>query len=421
MGKVIEKARRLRLADMESFPSRDPQFMELVGAWARSGLGYRDAVKCAEWGIFPMGGAGVDAPQVILQNVPAQPYIIDPAQFFDRTEGNFITHTSFAFADSKAWQMVNLPNVGVYAKVVVQFDGQLVVGVANATSTAQWPYGILESIQFAGNGNDDLFNCSGLDLKALEHARYPYNGNPTDDDLVGGGVGSGINLAVGTIPLRLTYEIPVAFEEASLVAGLFAQGRSLSINVKGKDAPVARVATLGGGGTVTLSGTWYISVEFFDVPMDQSGRMVLPDVRLLHGFNMVERNHAQNGDHPVELTRGLGQLQRLFAQSVKSTVDPQTFYSPADKADIAEFRLEFGANKTPKKYSPAQTLLSRNVRDYGKKPPYSFAIMDLSRYNSRRDAIQLEGLTELRWVTKVAVAPTGGNGRIRTVEETLFA
>jgi hypothetical protein len=417
----------VKLEDLEQFPdARDRERWTIVEAWAREGRPVREAIRISEHGAMPVSGGAVETGQVVLQNVPVQPYEINPARFFVATERNFVNVASFAAANDTPWTPVQLPSVGVYAKLVVQFVGSIDVGVAAATSTAKWPYGLLESIAFTANGQDDLFSCSGLALKVLERPRYPYL-NSFSQDLAGAAVpvaGAGQNLAVGNIPLRLTWEIPLAFDESSLVGSVFAQAKALSLLLRGKTANVNQIATIGGGGTVVLNAnsTWNVALQFFQIPVDQTGKIVLPDLRYLHGYNELLTPFASLGDVRTGMIRVAGTLQRIFAQNVQQNVAPPAFYNPSAAADVTQYRVEFGANKIPYRFVPAQFLTDENAKDYGAVLPYAFVCLDLARYNAVRDAVNLAGVTELFWVTTLgagAAAPSA-SAQQRVVQETLF-
>lgn len=412
-------ARRIRPSSLEPFPSRE--MWDLIRAWASLGIPLREAFRMAEWGVAPVAGGAVESGQVVLQNVPVAPYEINPPMFFAGTEPNFYQITNFAFSADVQWTPVALPQVGIYGKIVLQFDGTVTIGVANATTTDKWPYGLLDSVAFTANGQDDLYSCQGLALKAHEIARHPYD-NSTGDDEVGPGIGSGGTLAVGTVDLRLTWEIPLEFDPSSVIGGVFAQSKALSLLLKGRDAAIAQIATAGGGGTVTIAGTWYVGLKTYQVPVAQDGKLIFPDIRLLHGFNELVKPFSSVGDVEVPLIRVNGSLQRLLVQMVQKSTAAPNFYEPIDEATLTRYRLRFGGNKVPWDFNPAQFLVSQNVRDYGRTLPYHYVALDFARHNPVRDSINLAGITEAYWISTLASGATApDNGQARVVEETLFA
>lgn len=405
------------LTDLPEFPVSDPAQLEALEQWLACGTDWDDAIRYAESGIRPISGGAISQGQVMLQNVPVgQPFAIKPAEFFAGCERTEYRAAQVAFGAGNTWTPVELPQIGILAKIVVQFVGTLTQTTATGTSTALWPYGLLDSVAFTANGSDNLFDCQGVSLKALEAVRYPYF-NSTADDLVGPGVGAGLTIPTGATSLRLTYEIPLAMDEASLVGALFAQSTALALQLTGRDAATARLVT-NGGGTTAIAGTWHISIEMYRPPAHE-GTLLLPDLRLLHGFHEIPRTHTNTGDVASPLTRTHGTLQRLFVQNIQDTANPIDYYSPVTAAEVVEYRLEIHGAKKPRVYTPAQGLVSRNVRDYGRVLPNSFVALDLVRYNAGRDVIRLDGLTEIQWITNIGAAPV--NGQQRIVQETLAA
>lgn len=406
-----------QLTDLPDFPVENRDQLEILEQWLQTGSSFEEAVANSAHGIRPISGGALSSGQVMLQNVPiGQEFVTEPGAFFQGTERNQYRVDQFAFSAGNSWVPVELPQVGIISKIVLQFVGTVTQATATGTTTPLWPYGMLDESQFTANGSDDLFACQGVSLKALEATRYPYN-NSTADDVIPIGSGGGLTLTVAAHPIRLTYEIPLAMDESSMIGALFAQARALTLQLRGRDSSTARLVT-NGGGTSTISGTWHVAVETYRIPV-RDGKMVLPDLRFLHGFNEVPKTHTNSGDVTSPLTRTNGALQRLFVQNIKDTANPNVHYSPTASADVEEYRLEVHGNKKPYIFTPAQTLASRNVRDYGRVLPSSFVVLDLVRYNPTRDVINLGGLSELAWVTKIAAAPT--NGQQRIVQETLFA
>lgn len=405
------------LAASRSNPIELPKGRQLTAMerWLKTGATFDAALERSAWGA-PISGGAVDSTSgVVIQNRPlGLDAVINPEVFFAATEPGFVkheikTHPGFAQPFS-----VKMPEVGLTAKVILTFEGTLTCS-ATGTTTAAWPYGLAEDVAYTANGTDDLFSCSGLALKALERMRHINSAN-NDADLVGPGIGAGLTVPAAATSLRLTYEIPLAIDEASLVGSIVAQTRQLSMLLKTRTAAQAKLFS--GGGTVTLTGDWHVSVELFKIPVADNGQLVLPDVNWLHGFNNVPFNFANTGDVKVALTRTEGQLQRMLVQVAKDWTVP-TFYDPAVSTDISEFRFEYGANERPYTFNPAANLVRQNALDYNGKLPYSFVALDLVRDNPARDTINIRGLTEAYWVSKIVAAPT--NGQTNLIAETLYA
>lgn len=407
-----------RIADLDAFPT---ERAELVEAWVRAGEPLSEALRVSEWGIFPVRGGAVETGSLVQGQMVDGVGDEDPETFFPLTREMFFRHGTFAWATDSPWNDFKLPKVGIMSKVVLQFDGTVVVGTANQTTRELWPYGLLSSVQLSVSGSDDHFSCRGIALKALEHARYPGLAAGMTDDVVGPGIGTGLTLAVGNIPVRLTWEIPIAFDETSLVGALLAAGQSMEVALRGRNAALADVCTVNtGGGTTTLTGTWTVAVQHYDIPVNpRTGRRVFPDLSMIHTFNESSKDFAGAGKVRQDFLRLDGYLQRVFVQQLRDTAAPITIYDPFATADLTSYALELTGQKSNYRYEPAQYLGSQNVRDYGSKVPYRFACLDLARNNPSRDVINLANLTELVWMSEMLAAPTGGRGRQYIVQETL--
>lgn len=422
LGKLVARGRAVRLAELQAFPhDGSPELMALITAHmvANPELDLFEAAKIAAWGVAPISGGAVDQAEVMLGNTPiGAPFDVNPSLFYERTKEGFLLHTSFAFNAGVQWTAVGMPQVGIYGKTVLQFVGTLTQTTASGTTTAAWPYGIANNVRFTANGQDDVFGCDGMALKALERTRHPYL-DTFNDDLTGPGIGSGLTVSTGTTNLRLTFEIPHAFDEASLLAGLFAQSKSVTIQLNGRDAAVADLVT-NSTGTTAIAGTWYVGILLYKIPVGPDGRLVLPDVRFMHGFNQIETQFNGTGDVKTAITRTSGWLQRLFIQDVNTFGPPITFYDPYsfNQTDVAEYRLEFGAQEKPYIY-PQAFLGSDNVRSLGDKLPYRYVVFDFARDNPARDVIHLSGVTELYAIAKIVAAP-GAGARQRVTQEVLF-
>ncbi|HJT38468.1 MAG TPA: hypothetical protein VJ818_08595 [Actinomycetota bacterium] len=409
--------RALRGADVFDVPD-DPRQSEIFEAFAQLGHDFHESLRLSQWGRFPVAG-GADDGTVRVQNAPAAPFVYDPSTFFHRTAGTVFQRKNFAVNPGQPWAQVDLPQVGVIDRIILQFVGTLTVGVAASTSTPLWPYGLLENVQFTADGSTNLVNVRGIVLKELERIRYPGSIN-NNDDLIGPGIGGGLNLPVGVTNLRLTYEIPLSFDDAMMVGAVFAQSRQLSIALNGKDAAVTRIATAGGGGTQVIAGNWNVLVKTFKIPAD-NGKMILPDLRVLHSLVEIQQNIAGTGPQKQAFNRVGGSLQRAIVSDLQKNADPVVFYNPATAADVSEYDLIWGANEIPYAYNPAQALLSRNVRDYGDKLPYGAVCLDLARWNSLRDALNLSAITELYWQTIInTTAPDASGGTQYLTQESLI-
>src|SRR5438105_11893825 len=253
---------------------------------------------------------------VTLQNIPASPFVTDPGAFFSMTERNIITPKTIPAPgpgiSSGAQQILQ---TGVVSKLQITFVGTLTVAVAAVTTSDRWPYGLLAGLRLSANGENDLFSCDGTDLHALRFARYPAYTERVD--IFPDVVGAGGNIAVGTYHLSITWEVPIAIDDVSLVGSLFAQSSATNLTLWLTQALAADLFTANPA-NATIAGTFFVQETFFEIPFDSNGRMVLPDLTRLHGFNTVDVPYTNTGDVRVPLVRSAGQLSRLLVSVRKS-------------------------------------------------------------------------------------------------------
>jgi hypothetical protein len=363
-----------------------------------------------------------------LSNIPASPYVVDPSGFMALTKRNVVTPKRFSLPAAGAFEALQVPQVGVLSKLLVQFVGSLVStpGAGSVTPTNEWPYNLLRGVQLQLNGANELHAVSGIDYHVLRFVRYPaydefidvFPGYASPSDV---GISTPAAIAAGTYDVNLTWEIPLAMDDVSLVGSLFAQASSSNIQLRVQRALDADLFTLAGGATVALSGTIYLQTTTFDVPFAPDGRLITPDLSRLHGLNAVEIPFTAVGENRVPLIRSAGNLARLFlsgesADNVSLSARPA---APASRK-IERFSIEYGANKRPLNYLPASTLLAVNNQHYGSVVPYERLVLDTVKENPIRDAILMAGLTELAAVVEVGSSVSVTAGRMRVVQETLF-
>lgn len=411
-----------QIAEAEPFEPH-PGMKRFIEAWVHAGVPLDEARRIAEWGVMPIGGAGVDAGETVVQNVPiGLPVVYDTDAFFRLTQRNFYRHETRDWAADSWLAPIELPKVGVISKVHLGFRVQLQQTVAAGTSRASWPYGILQDVEFTANGQDKLVKTQSIALKALERARYTGNYDIDQGDRIGAdlGHGGGITVGIANHELHLHWEIPFATDEASLFGALFAQARQLALSLQLRTAPIARII---GSGTTAFAagGQFHIGIETFSLPV-VSGKMVLPKhINWLHGLNETVQPFTATGDVRVAITRQSGKLQRILLQLVQDRNDAQDFYDPALDGEVDEFRLEYGANDQAYTYRPGQFLLNRNARDYGDRMPYRYVAWDFARYNPIRDGLDLAALTNFFVIPTIDSGAAPVNGDARVLIETLYS
>lgn len=353
-----------------------------------------------------------------LQNIPVSPYVTDPATFFQMTSKNVLTPRTPANPGPGQSTTVQLLQSGVVSKLQITFVGTLVVATAAVTTSNQWPYNILKGFLLSANGQNNLWDCDGLDLHALRYIRNPAFTNSVDTfpDVVGGG-GS---VAVGTYNVYLTWEVPIAMDDVSLVGSLYAQSSATNLTVKMTQAINSDLFSANPA-NATISGTFYVQETLFQIPFDAEGKIVIPDLTRLHGFNAVDFPVTNVGENRVPLIRSAGQLGRLFISGIAATNNRlSALPSAAASKKLEALRIEYGGNQRPYTWDPAGQLLALNNQHYGAPAPYDRLVVDLLKENPPRDIILMQGVTELAAVPRIGSGVTLTGASVRLVQETLF-
>ena len=357
----------------------------------------------------------------LFSNLPeAGSYIIDPTKFLELTSPVKAQLNNQSFPTSGP-VMQAMAKEGVLSHLRVVLTGTLVVGVAAATTGTDWPYGLLDEFKLSVSGGKDLWYCNGKDLDALRIVNHRPVAQAVDQFT--GTVGGGDTVAVGSYPFYLNYDVPIAIDQSSLAAALFCQSDSGVINTSVEIAALASpLITPGATGTVAITGgTISYFPKHFSVPYDNQGKLILPDLSMIHMFNAVELPFSSTGLVPFDLIKTGGQLERLFWSGQVSSGSPLSALPNAastNKIDAANF--SFGLATTPINWTPAAVAASENQDAYGQVLPYDRYVLDTLENNAIRDAILLMGMTTPRVEVTIdsGVTPTA-TSKMRFVEEVL--
>lgn len=379
---------------------------------------------------MPTGGGATSV--VNDPRTSALAFAADPQAFFEQTERNEYTALSFSAPGSGATERKQLPQNGILSKITVMFEGTLDVtlGAGTVTTAGRWPYGLIEQLVVSANAQNDLVSVNGDDLLALATIRNPGSFANDTVDTYPGGIGAGNAVAAdGTV--ALTWEIPIAIDDVTLVGALYAQSPSMNLMLAIREAVHTDLLVAAGGATYTLTGTFYVMVTSFDIPIQggaKGGALIVPDLSRLHGINAHTVPVTAVGENRAPLVRSNGQLDRLLFQVTKSAPEASTSNQllslDADAAStlaLDAVRLEYGSAQRPLDYNPGQSLAKRNLNDYGDALPEGYYCLDFIAENPPRDVVVMMGVTDLVLVATVGSGVTvAASAKTRLVQETLF-
>jgi len=425
----------MRAAETQDQRGRPVRFSgELRQAWREhSGPGLEHPVvpKLIDAGIGPIRGAmptGMDGAAFMSNLPPEGSYVMDSGLFFENTERNDVPQQSVPYPGFGAAPLdLRIANVGVLSGQQIVVEGILKTekGTGAVTPTFRWPWGLLSGSAVNANGQTSLIAPTGLDKRARHQRIYR---NPIDPITVASSIDERGNptlaaIADGEHPFFLIYEIPIVHDWFTLTGSFFAQSDQIYLALHLTFPALSELFTLTGTAKAELVGTPTIRVTntFFDVPFanTQKGRKVLvPDLQWLHGFIASDLAFANQGEVPVPLIRTSGELLAFYSyirNGASAVIKP---------GSLSSYRMEYGANRIPRKYEPTQHLLYKNANDYNGLilPEVGYTVLDFEADNPSRDLVFPKGVTELKVVPVIPNSiEVKANSAVHFAEEALFA
>lgn len=413
-------------------PAR-PRFTgELRRAWRRAGGDPNDPTVKAliEAGVPPVAGGmptGMDGAAFMSNLPPEGTYIMNTKTFARNTERNDVPQQVVEYPGfGQPAVDVSIAKVGVLSGIQIMLEATLTTakGTGTVTPTHRWPWGMIQEAALSANGQTSLIAPSGIDMRSrhgrvFRNPRDPITEAPSVNEY---GDPTLEEIADGEYTIRLLYEVPIVHDWFTLTGSLYMQSDQIYLALHLVPPAVADLFTLTENAEVTLSNANFrISTTFFDVPFanaDGQRHVLVPDLQWLHGF--ISENHAfaNNGDVPVPLIRTSGQLLALYAHIRNGA---NGIISPGE---LNSLRMEYGANRIPRKYEPVWHLLQKNSDDYNGLilPEAGVFVLDFEADNPSRDLVFPKGVTELKVVPNIpsTITPEANSG-VEFAEEALFA
>ncbi len=367
---------------------------------------------------MPLGTTAVSA-----KNLPTEPYIITAAQWQATAKKN--NDTVFTSVGQPMGENLpfTLPQVGIAAELLVSLDAKMVVGTPSATPNARWPYGLLNTFNLGINGQQNIFDVIGEDLRVRADIAFPAYSEQVDT--FPGTLGTPTAIVKGTYRVHLSWRVPIAVELVTLAGALYLQSPSVTCRaILGTATPAAVFGT--NHTKVTFStATWTVQEIFFVPAYSTKGEIICPPgIQTLHAMTSIDLPITSVGQNAFSLVRGSGNLQRLFMSfrqvpASGAIVPFSAAPTAATAVKINEIVLSYAQKQQPLVYTPAAALLRDNNRDYGEVPPYDYLVIDTLKWTPARDAIYYPGLTELKLLAWFNSPGTGGTAHL--VQEDIFS
>lgn len=396
-----------------------------------------------------MAGATVmdrGAQPMALQGVQSPNVVVDPNRFYPNTRRLlFPMKSASAIAGLGSTDSVQLRQTGIVSALLIRVAGTVTFGgtIGTTTMSARWPYNLLRAVRLSANGQSNLINATGLQLKALEFAG--------DTDLNDRGVVrtvatvatvqqgtlskasenwglSGANVlgpasnvaAIGTFDVDLEIVVPVAADQVSLIGSIFAQTAATNLTLDIDWATQNDIITaLGGSATFAQALTWQVQGVVYTIPVVE-GKAVVPDLSQFHQVAGFRTSALAQGDNLMILPgTGVGRkLLRLgFMISQGSTPGPLAM----NATNYGAVAWQYGGNDTPETTANGQQLRYINERQYGCDfgRYWGLGFWDFCSQFAVRDVVDEGATSDLRLLVNLVNAPTSPFAEV--VQETLFA
>lgn len=379
-----------------------------------------------------------------LQGIQVPKAVVDPNGFFAGTRRNLLQMKgATAFAGLGATDTISLLQTGIISGLQVKFSGSLVVALPTGTcaTTGRWPYDLAKNMRVSANGQSNLINCGGADLKVRDLISL---GDVNDRGVtrgVGGaspgtqvtqgtlslnneswGVGQGVTaIAAATYPVELTWFLPIAMDQRNLVGAIFAQTSSTDLTLVVDWASSSDLFVLTGTATATLTGTIVVEGIVYTIPQSQGG-LILPDLSAFHSLIKSRWPNVGNGLNEVKLPgQGIGrQLMRLYWRTFNGAT-PAVL--PVNDTNYGQLGYRFGGSDTPELIYGGKQVAYFNERlvgsDIGSLAGY--VLFDFASEFAARDSIDESLTNELRLLAEIPTGVALTSPFMEIVQETLFA
>jgi hypothetical protein len=379
----------------------------------------------------------------LIQGIQSPDVIVNPTLFYGATRRQrYAMRGLTAFAGIGATDQVQLRQSGIVAGLEVRVQGTVTfAGVLGATAmTYDWPLNIVRAFRLSANGQSNLINAAGLMVRAHEFVDNPKiqdQGRTQNvaaaaetegtlslghDDWgtnAAGNLGPGVApAAIGAHTFDLTYFVPVAAHQVSLIGAVYAQSSATNLTLEIQWNTEAGVVTLAAGCTATWAVNYSVTGVVYTIP-NVNGSYVIPDLSQFHQLAQFRQNGIGANTNEILLPgTGVGRnLLRVMHNAWSGGIPLRQ-----TDANINAAGWGYGGNQIPERYDSGQPFRAMNERlcgcDIG-GGVWGIGIWDFASENALRDVVDESTTSDLRILIGLVAAPVGGFAEV--CQETLFA
>jgi hypothetical protein len=395
-----------------------------------------------------MATATSNAP-LIQGNALTPDVTVDPNAFYANTRRlRYAMASKTKITGIGSSDSVSLRQSGIVAGLEVRISGTVILNgtYAATTMTYEWPFNFIKAFTLSANGQSTLINARGLTTRVVEFVG--------DDDLNDRGVsqkfGASTTFTQGTLALScddwgtnaggvlapgsattvaagqaftvdITYFIPVAADQVSLIGAVYAQSSATNLTLGLQYAAATDLITLGGGVTADFSNLYYdVTGVVYSIP-NVGGKYVIPDLTQFHALTEALAPTPAAGTNEPQLP-GVGAGRKLLRAffNVYSGAFPGVPLAMND-TNFNTVGWAYGGNTVPESYSAGGKLRALNERqcgvDIGKL--WGFGMWDFASQFALRDVVDEGSTANLRLQIGLVSNPT--SGRLPVAQENLFS
>ncbi len=380
-----------------------------------------------------------------LQGIASPNVVVDPNRFYPATRKlTYPMQSQKAITGLGSSDSVELRKTGIVAGLLVRVTGQLQFGgtITGTSMTYRFPYNLVKACRVSANGQSNLINCTGQQLKAFEFAgntdlsdrgvlrsvgatthnqgtlsKACENWGQVSTNIVGPGV---TVPATGNYDVELDWFIPLAADQTSLIGAIFAQTAATNLTLEIDWESQANLLSLGGSATFAHTLQWQVQGVVYSIPV-VDGKAVVPDLSQFHQIAGFRTSALAQNDNEILLPgTGVGRKLMRVIGSISTGTAPGTplAVTPANYNTMA---WRYGGNDTPEAFASGQQVRSRNEQQWGCDFGRFWGLWgwDFVSEFAVRDIVDEGSVSDLRLVVGLVNAPTTPFAEV--AQETLFA
>jgi len=387
-------------------------------------------------------------PTVMMQGIETPVASVDPEAFFRNTRRLLYPMQSITpIAGLGSSNPTQLRQTGIIAGLEIRVTGTLVFGgtITGTIMSWRWPYNLIKACKVSANGQANLINCNGGQLKArgvMQPDSQDRGVTRVVNDVTGVDQGtlslaaedwgtSTTNLlgpnrtvpAIGTYTVDLSFFVPLAFDSKTLLGAIYAQTAATALSLDIDWETQANLVTLGGSATLTNPATtlnYQVNGIVYSIP-NVGGKFVVPDLSAFHSMISTRTSALGQGDNEFILPgTGIGrQLMRVFYSVYTGTAPGAPLAMNA--ANFGQQAWRYGGNDTPELVQNGQQLRYLNERlfnsDIGRN--WGYGCWDFANEWAFRDSVDEGTTSDLRLLINLVASPT--TPYLEVCQETIFA